>query len=146
MQITVEAKEMTYLYNVLKPKTTFNGIEKYVESDCKKEILFYEVFEKQIRYFNKITNDPWIPEEIKTYVDFLDIPVVAPVDNFDDSNFVILKINNRRSKKLVQPIPKYTFEQFVEKLHTLFVLIEKWIQKNSTVPLEFKRNSPNKLK
>lgn len=40
MHISAETRGMTYLYNVLKPKTTFDYINKYVEFDSKKEVLF----------------------------------------------------------------------------------------------------------
>ncbi len=81
--------------------------------------------------------NPWLPEEIKNKLEFLNIYGSFKMGNFDDSQYAKLNINDDKPESWRTTMPKFTFEMFTINLADLLLTITKWLENHSNIKIDF---------
>lgn len=124
---------------------TFNSLKNYQNDKTRKILISQDDYEKSLGDIIAIMRSYWLPEEIKTKMEFLNIPIIDNVETSSYDNYACLDFQAVTDKKWVIPLPEMTFENFNNGLHDLVMTIENWIVKHSVIKLNLKLEEPNQF-
>lgn len=137
ISLTVSTRRFTYLNYIRKcinlerlPKDTYN-------TDKTKTLLFPDNYKDLLNIFSKARQDPWLPDEIKKKLEFIDINGTSQVEQFNDDECVRLNINRDGAEPWRVTHPKFTFEMFSINLADLLTTVVKWIRDHSNIKVDF---------
>lgn len=117
-----------------------NGFEPF-ESCRKNQILMnYEDLDKSTDKLLEISRSYWLPEEIKSKMEFLNIgALLDPVDYLMTNNYTRLRLGefskDADNWEWCPIMPELTIEQFVINIDNLIIAIEEWLSKHSDIKL-----------
>lgn len=132
----VNTEEFTYIIHIRQYSIIRRNDVPYYKRDANKILLFPENFEEEFKNLFIIRSSEWLPEEIKTKMEFINIFGTHDVDNsMDNTQYVRLSIGNSETVSWSQTFPKITFEMFNSCLLALLQEIESWLKKHSSIPV-----------
>jgi hypothetical protein len=105
--------------------------------DKTKVLLLPSNFENLLNPIDKLLKNAWMPQEIKSKTEFLNIYLGKPVEKIDYSIHVSLDINNYGEAPWLETVPKLTFEMFTINLSNLITTTLLWIKQHSNINIDF---------
>jgi hypothetical protein len=133
----VSNDKFTYLNYIRKCNNLEKLPKEFYNIDKTKTLLFPDNFDLLFKPFFKFRQNPWLPNEIKRKLEFLNIYGSYKMIEFDNSKYVKLNINNGESETWHQTFPKFTFEMFSINLADLLSTISKWLSDHSNIKVDF---------
>lgn len=137
LSLTVSNGELTYMNYIRKcinlkrfPKNTY-------DVDKTKILLVPDNFYELLTPLYILYSSPWLPSEIKKEMNFLNIYGTNNIDDFDNSKYVSLNINNQGKKPWVITTPIYTFDSFSNSLFSLLTTTLQWLDHHSSIEVDF---------
>lgn len=120
------------------------SLPQYQNDKTKKVLFSIEDYDTATREITDIMRDYWLPEEIKSKMQFLKI---LGYNKFNDNSFdkyIRLDFNAKKTEKnWVIVLPEMTLESFTSNLDDLIATIENWLSKHSGIELNLKMEEEN---
>ena len=107
-------------------------------------VLFSEDYFESVKEINDIYNDVLIPSNIKSFLAFVMPSSLSfkenPEENYGDNLLISIidlyhSYEKKQTKYGVLNGKEMTFGEYIHKWKIVYEEIEKWIQKNSSIPI-----------
>lgn len=134
-------------YMITTNRDKIEGIRKvppYENDKSKKIIVDYDNYKKMwSKNLYEIKRSYWLPQKIKKKIEFLEISILASVEDPFNESYIRFFSDASRNKNADEPIewkiiiPEITFEEFNNNLFNLTKTIEKWLKQHSDIKIDF---------
>lgn len=134
----IHAKNSKFIYFIHQSQSyieSLNDVEEY-EKDRVKTILLSNDFLNFFETLFIFKTKEWLPKEIKTKLEFINIKATARVEKLEKEIFILMFLDETKNDDIwSRSIPKLTFEMFNINLSNLLKEIDAWLKKHSDIPV-----------